>query len=216
MGRSEKTTKEKNSDPEFVRSLLDLHDQCQEIVKNDFENHVLFQKALKNAFDQFINEKVGKFSTAELICSYVDRVLTGGEKMAEVEVENLLDKVVQIFLFLLDKDIFVEVYRMQLAKRLLNQRSLSHDLEKSMIAKLKIQCGANFTSKIEGMINDLAGATGNGQKKDFDRNGLNVDFSVQVRNINIHFLDVHLKITNAIKFSRSLPLDTGQHIKVLK
>ena len=41
------------------------------------------------------------------------------------------------------------VFRNQLAKRLLNQKSASDDLEKSMISKLKAQVGSQFTSKME-------------------------------------------------------------------
>jgi hypothetical protein len=43
----------------------------------------------------------------------------------------------------------------QLAKRLLLQRSASDDAERSMIAKLKLKCGAQFTSKLEGMVTDM-------------------------------------------------------------
>jgi len=57
------------------------------------------------------------------------------------------------------------VYRNQLAKRLLMGRSASDDTERSMIAKLKSRCGAQFTSKMEGMIKDLF--TGNDLKKAF-------------------------------------------------
>lgn len=34
-------------------------------------------------------------------------------------------------------------------------RSASSDLEKSMIAKLKAECGATFTNKLEGMFKDI-------------------------------------------------------------
>jgi len=36
----------------------------------------------------------------------------------------------------------------------MNKRSVSNEAEKSMIGKLKIQCGAPFTSKLEGMVTD--------------------------------------------------------------
>jgi hypothetical protein len=34
-------------------------------------------------------------------------------------------------------------------------RSASFDLEKSMISKLKTECGAPFTNKLEGMFKDI-------------------------------------------------------------
>jgi cullin 1 len=44
----------------------------------------------------------------------------------------------------------------RLARRLLNQRSSSDDMERLMISKLKSKCGAQFTAKMEGMLNDLS------------------------------------------------------------
>ena len=70
--------------------------------------------------------------------------------------ELQLEKVVQLFTYLQDKDLFAEIYRNLLAKRLLNKRSASDDAEKCMISMLKLRCGSQFTQKMEGMINDLA------------------------------------------------------------
>jgi len=65
---------------------------------------------------------------------------------------------------------------------LLNQRSLSDDAEKMMIAKLKLQCGTQFTSKMEGMLGDLA--VGNDQRTEFANkmkdHDSKIEFSVQV------------------------------------
>ena len=55
-----------------------------------------------------------------------------------------------IFRYLQGKDVFEAFYKKDLAKRLLLGRSASVDAEKSMIAKLKTECGAQFTSKLEG------------------------------------------------------------------
>ena len=61
--------------------------------------------------------------------------------MTDDQIEKNLDDVVQLFSYLTDKDFFVEIYRNQLARRLLNKRSKSDDAEKSMIQKLKLRCG---------------------------------------------------------------------------
>ncbi len=52
------------------------------------------------------------------------------------------------------KDVFEAFYKKDLAKRLLLGRSASADAEKAMIGKLKAECGAQFTSKLEGMFKD--------------------------------------------------------------
>lgn len=52
------------------------------------------------------------------------------------------------------KDVFEAFYKKDLAKRLLLGKSSSADAEKAMIAKLKAECGGQFTSKLEGMFKD--------------------------------------------------------------
>jgi len=51
--------------------------------------------------------------------------------------------------------VFEKYYKQHLAKRLLLARSSSDDTERNMIAKLKTECGYQFTSKLEGMFNDM-------------------------------------------------------------
>jgi hypothetical protein len=52
------------------------------------------------------------------------------------------------------KDVFEAFYKKDFAKRLLMDKSSSIDVEKSIIAKLKGECGAQYTSKLEGMFKD--------------------------------------------------------------
>jgi cullin 1 len=90
---------------------------------------------------EIVNKDSGKFRTADLLSTFCDRILKTGstEKLMDSEIEEHLEKVVQIFSYLTDKDLFAEIYRNQLAKRLLNQRSASDDMEKLMIGKLKLR-----------------------------------------------------------------------------
>jgi len=179
--------KDSNQDPGFVKELLALHDKYLAVVSEQFDGNALFQKALKEAFVEFANRDVGKHTNAELMSSFCDRILkSGGEKLGDEDVEAFLEKTVQLFSYLTDKDLFAEIYRNQLAKRLLNQRSASDDAERLMIGKLKLRCGSQFTGKMEGMLNDLA--IGHDHQADFDtyvkadeaRSTGKLDFSVQV------------------------------------
>lgn len=149
--------KDASSDPAFIKDILAIHDKFRSIVNEQFAGNALFQKALKEAFVEFVNKDVGPDSSAKLMSTFCDRILkTGGEKLSDEQVEDYLEKVVFVFSYLTDKDLFAEIYRNQLAKRLLNQRSASNDAEVQMIGKLKLRCGAQFTGKMEGMMNDLA------------------------------------------------------------
>ena len=64
-------------------------------------------------------------------------------------------QVIVIFRFLTDKDVFEQFYKTHLQKRLLSGKSVSDDWERTMIAKLKTECGFQFTSKLEGMFQDM-------------------------------------------------------------
>ena len=76
--------------------------------------------------------------------------------MSEAEIEVVLDKTMVLFRFLQEKDVFERYYKQHLAKRLLLQKSVSEDCEKTMISKLKTECGCQFTSKLEGMFKDVS------------------------------------------------------------
>ncbi|KFH11914.1 cullin family protein [Toxoplasma gondii MAS] len=119
----------------------------------------LFQKSLKEAFEHFVNRDMGRQSFAHLLAIFCDRLLKKtSEKRSEEQIESMLVRVVEMFNYVTEKDVFAECYRSQLARRLLHETSASEDLEKSVIGKLKLKCGAHFTSKLEGMLHDLNGA----------------------------------------------------------
>jgi len=145
----------------YVQELLDIHDKYTELVgsgpeKGCFQGHNIFHKAMKEAFEVFVNKDIGKSATAELLSNFCDNLLKkSGERLSDEALEDKLEKVVRLFGYLSDKDIFAEFYKKQLAKRLLLARSSSDDAERSMIAKLKLRCGAQFTSKLEGMVTDM-------------------------------------------------------------
>lgn len=67
----------------------------------------------------------------------------------------VLDKTITVFRFISNRDIFELYYKSHLSKRLLQGRSVSDDAERGMLAKLKIECGFQFTQKLEGMFNDI-------------------------------------------------------------
>ena len=67
----------------------------------------------------------------------------------------MIKKIVTLFTHLTDKDVFIDVYRNLLARRLLNEKFESLDLEKLIITQIKLTCGASMTKKCEGMLSDL-------------------------------------------------------------
>ncbi|CAL0307231.1 unnamed protein product [Lupinus luteus] len=141
----------------FVRKVIELHDKYLTFVNDCFQNHTLFHKALKEAFEIFCNKGVAGSSSAELLATFCDNILKkgGSEKLSDEAIEETLEKVVKLLAYISDKDLFAEFYRKKLARRLLFDKSANDDHERSILTKLKQQCGGQFTSKMEGMVTDL-------------------------------------------------------------
>jgi len=131
-------------DKTMVQELLDFKQKCDNILYKSFSSNENFTYGLKEAFESFINSRANK--PAEMIAKFVDQKLRSGNKGAsEEELEQLMDKIMVLFRYIHGKDVFEAFYKKDLAKRLLLDKSASIDAEKSMIAKLKSECGSTFT-----------------------------------------------------------------------
>ncbi|XP_004508284.1 cullin-1-like [Cicer arietinum] len=162
----------------FVRNVIELHDKYLAYVNSCFQNHTLFHKALKEAFEVFCNKGVAGNSSAELLATFCDNILKkgGSEKLSDEAIEETLEKVVKLLAYISDKDLFAEFYRKKLARRLLFDKSANDDHERSILTKLKQQCGGQFTSKMEGMVTDLTLAKENQTSfEDYLHNNRNAD-----------------------------------------
>lgn len=123
---------------------------------------------------------------AEMLSSYCDDILrkAAAEKLSTEATEGSLDKAVSLLVYISDKDLFAEFYRKKLARRLLFERGNLDDHERFALSKMKQQYGSVFTSKLEGMVTDMALAK---EKQnafqaylDFTGTNLGLDFSTTV------------------------------------
>ena len=138
-------------DVEYIKSIIKLFSDYDTILKR-FKHNAIIGKNFHNAFLTIINVETEKKSIAEIISMQIDRIVTSSDKDST---ENDLEKLCVLFSYLFNKDIFGDIYKNMLAKRLLDNKSKSFEQEKFIISQLKRICGSNFTSKYEGMINDL-------------------------------------------------------------
>lgn len=139
---------------EVVPNLLSLKQRLDEIVQEALKSDERFARALREAFEHTVNKRANK--PAELVAKYVDSKLRPGNKgQTEADLESTLDQVLTLFRHIEGKDVFEAFYKKDLAKRLLMGKSASVDAEKSMISKLKAECGSQFTTKLEGMFKDV-------------------------------------------------------------
>ncbi|KAH9749455.1 Cullin-4 [Citrus sinensis] len=145
---------DEEKDKDMVSSLLEFKASLDTIWEQSFSKNEAFCNTIKDAFEYLINLRQNR--PAELIAKFLDEKLRAGNKgTSEEELEGTLDKVLVLFRFIQGKDVFEAFYKKDLAKRLLLGKSASIDAEKSMISKLKTECGSQFTNKLEGMFKDI-------------------------------------------------------------
>lgn len=108
---------------------------------------------IKTSFESFINENE---KTAKSLVAYLDDQFKKDFKNnTEIEIAEKIDRIIQIFRYLQDKDIFEGFYKNSFSKRLLDQRRVLEDAEKEVIKKLKEECGFQFTQRLEVMFKDI-------------------------------------------------------------
>ncbi|WZZ02211.1 hypothetical protein YC2023_074539 [Brassica napus] len=141
----QKIVMDEEKDKDMVQSLLDFKASLDIVWEESFCKNESFGNTIKDSFEHLINLRQNR--PAELIAKFLDEKLRAGNKgTSEEELESTLEK---------GKDVFEAFYKKDLAKRLLLGKSASIDAEKSMISKLKTECGSQFTNKLEGMFKDI-------------------------------------------------------------
>lgn len=145
---------DRQRDDDMIERLLEFKSSIDAIVSTGFQRDGDFINAQKDSFEVFINKRENK--PAELIAKFLDAKLRSGNRtMTDQELEHSMDEALILFRYTHAKDMFEEFYKRHFAKRLLLNRSASSDAERSMLLKLKEECGPEFTAKLETMIKDV-------------------------------------------------------------
>lgn len=142
-----KLVQDVNQEKTLITQLLSFKAKINQVLQDAFESYLPFVHTVKEAMEYAMNVKQNR--PAELLAKYIDsRLRTGTKGHSELETEQLLDQCMILFRYLQGKDTFEAFYKKALARRLLLGKSASVDLERSMISKLKTECGNSFTSKV--------------------------------------------------------------------
>ncbi|KAI0055375.1 Cullin-domain-containing protein [Artomyces pyxidatus] len=145
----------------YVDALLEVHSKNAETVTRSFKGEAGFVASLDKACREFVNrnDATGTSSTKspELLAKHADALLRKNNKMAEEgDLEGALNRVMVLFKYLEDKDVFQTFYTTKLSKRLIHGVSASDEAEASMISKLKEACGFEYTNKLQRMFTDMS------------------------------------------------------------
>ena len=137
----------------WVEDVLELRDKFEKMWKDSFSADQPVQTALTKSFTEFINNF---HRSAEYLSLFIDENMKKSLKgKTEDETDTVLEKAIILLRYIQDKDLFERYYKKHLCKRLLLRKSLSNDVEKQMISKMKIELGNTFTLKLEAMFKDM-------------------------------------------------------------
>ncbi|ORX42901.1 Cullin-domain-containing protein [Hesseltinella vesiculosa] len=157
----------------YVDQLLALHQTYYQINQRVFSSDSSFTAAVDKAFRSVINGTMVNASSdgPETLARYCDMMMkknagkrevsTGKKPMRgndgdDLDVEERLMKMITLFKYVDDKDVFQKFYSRMLAKRLIYSTSASEEMEANMISRLKEICGVEYTSKLNKMFMDIS------------------------------------------------------------
>ncbi|KAG2009878.1 ubiquitin-protein ligase [Coprinopsis cinerea AmutBmut pab1-1] len=146
---------------EYVDALLAVHQKNADTVNRSFRGEAGFVASLDKACREFVNRNGAtgnsNSKSPELIAKHADLLLRKNNKVAEEgDLEGALNRVMILFKYIEDKDIFQQFYTTKLSKRLIHGVSASEESESSMISKLKEACGFEYTNKLQRMFTDMS------------------------------------------------------------
>ncbi|KAF8207656.1 Cullin-domain-containing protein [Mycena galopus ATCC 62051] len=144
----------------YVDALLGVHEKNAATVARSFKGEAGFAAALDKACREFVNRNAATGTSAarspELLAKHADMLLRKSNKEGDIDLEGALNRVMVLFKYLEDKDVFQTFYTTKLSKRLIHGVSASDEAEASMISKLKEACGFEYTNKLQRMFTDMS------------------------------------------------------------
>jgi cullin-4 len=175
----------------------------------------------------------GNSLVGEVIAKYIDLLLRGGLKAVprslasdvvdrddaekrgqgstgdeDAELDRQLEQGLELFRFIEGKDVFEAFYKKDLARRLLMGRSASQDAERSMLTKLKSECGSNFTHNLEQMFKD----------QELSRDEM-ISYKQSLSNTSKTTMDLQVSVLSAAAWPTypdvrvNLPAEVARHIE---
>ncbi|CAF1367631.1 unnamed protein product [Adineta ricciae] len=146
----------------YIETLVNLQTKYQTLIQDIFANDAACIAARNKGYAKFVNENIiiedsGMMAKSEvLLCQYCDLLLKKGKAaIIDDDWDHKQKNILIVFDFIESKDLFMRIYQKKLCKRLLNESSVSHEYETSLISAFKDKCGHEYTSKFEQMMKDI-------------------------------------------------------------
>ena len=145
--------KEIAKDPKkLIPELISLQKEMDSLISECFENNPLFQNKKYKAFSNFM---CGDIYPKQL-SDYTDFCMRSGFKgKSQEEIENSLNDIIGLFKCINSKLVFQAEAEKNMSDRLIKGESLSINIEKNLISKLKEESGSTFVSKMIEIMTDF-------------------------------------------------------------
>ena len=128
-------TDEKIKNEVLVIKLIELRERLIEIWTRSMNKDQNIDLTIKFAFEKIVNHDQ---RVAKALVIYLDEMFKKDFKtITEVDLNDRVDKIIQIFRYLNEKDVFEGFYKNSFAKRLLEQRHVNDEVERVIVLKLK-------------------------------------------------------------------------------
>ncbi|OMH84801.1 Cullin-4A [Zancudomyces culisetae] len=159
----------------IIQELMEMNERLSRVYRISFESEEKMGHVIAEGFETIINMQGDKI--AYYMAKYLDEKLRikpansresskGEEGNGDVKsskkkedgagyLDAEFDKVIKLFRMLNNKQKFEEYYKINMARRLINGRSASREDERLMLHKMRTECGADYTNKLEGMLRDI-------------------------------------------------------------
>ena len=134
----------------FVQQALTLSQRFQGIIDTCFGGRRALHDAFVAAMTTVCNSKPG---VPEALSLYLDSCVRN-----PVHADNassvVVERVMQLFRFVSDKDVFQSYYISHMAQRIIATKGYNEEYERRIIESLKKHCGLGYTHKMERMFKD--------------------------------------------------------------
>ena len=134
----------------FVQQALALSQRFKGIIDTCFGSRRALHDAFVAAMTAVCNSKPG---VPEALSLYLDRCVRNPSSVDGTSTD-VVERVMQLFRYVSDKDVFQSYYISHMAQRILASKGYNEEYERAIIESLKKHCGFGYTHKMERMCKD--------------------------------------------------------------
>jgi len=144
---------------EWVARAMHLKDEFYNLLAA-LQMDPKFVRAVQEGFEEALNECP---CAQEFLSLYIDKALRESPSISREATRAALEHASGLFRLLRNKDVFEQHYKVHLSRRLLRRfasntvvpPSANDDAEQHFISKLREECGAVYTAKLEAILQDM-------------------------------------------------------------